>query len=310
MGWGLLFAILAALSTAGATLLQAIGARRAHHFRTVDPRLLLSVIKSLPYVCGLILITVSFGLSVVALHSTPLFVVQAISAGSLAIIAGASTVLYRTKLSAIEWTAVGAVFAGATLLVLAQRSTTAVNLPLIGQWALLAAAVAIGVIAFTAGPRLAGAALPGLLAGFAFGVAAVGSRIVARTDESISALLSDPVTYAVVLGGLLGTLLFATALQRGSVTAVFGVSTVGQTLGPAVTGWLLLGDGVHRGMLPVAAIGFGLAVGGALVLGRHVHPHHLHAAVRAASSRAKALGDAAGTIAAPGPDPSRAPDGV
>ena len=46
MGWGLLFAFLAAICTAGATILQAIGARHARHFRSVDPRLLLSVIKS------------------------------------------------------------------------------------------------------------------------------------------------------------------------------------------------------------------------------------------------------------------------
>ena len=74
-----------------------------------------------------------------------------------------------------------------------------------------------------------------------------------------------------MISGLIGTLLYATALQRGSVTAVFGVSTVGQTIGPAVTGWLLLGD-VIPGTAPYAAVGFGLALVGALVLGRHAHP--------------------------------------
>ncbi|HEY1486510.1 MAG TPA: hypothetical protein VGF84_10425 [Micromonosporaceae bacterium] len=275
MGWGLLFSGLAALTTAAATIMQAIGARRAHLYRTVDPRLLLALIKSLPYVIGLLLITISFGFSVIALHSTPLYVVQAISAGSLAIIAGVSTVVYKTKLLAVEWVAVAGVFAGGALLVIAQRPSEAVNLPLIGQWALLGAAVLLGVIAFAARMHVA-AALSGLLAGFGFGIAAVGSRIVSRVDQSIPALLTDPVTYAVAIGGLLGTLFFAGALQRGSVTAVYGVSTVGQTLGPAAVGWLLLGDGVEPGTLPEAAVGFALAVVGAIVLGRHVHPHHLH----------------------------------
>jgi drug/metabolite transporter (DMT)-like permease len=212
-------------------------------------------------------------LSLIALHSTPLFVVQAISAGSLAVIAGLSTVLYHTKLSRTEWAAVAAVFVGGALLVVAQRSSTAVNLPMIGQWALLGAALGIGVIAFTICRAVPGAAFPGLLAGFAFGVAAVGSRLVSRVDQSIPALLHDPVSYAVAIGGLLGTLLFATALQRGSVTAVFGVSTIGQTLGPAVTGWMLLGDGVRHGLLPVAAVGFALSVIGAVFLGRHAQPY-------------------------------------
>jgi drug/metabolite transporter (DMT)-like permease len=275
MGWGLLFSGLAALTTAAATIMQAIGARRAHLYRTVDPRLLLALIKSLPYVIGLVLITVSFGLSVIALHSTPLYVVQAIGAGSLAVIAGYSTLVYKTKLLPVEWIAVAGVFAGGALLVIGQRPSEADNLPLTGQWALLGAALLLGVIAFVARAHIA-AALCGMLGGFGFGIAAVGSRIVARVDQSFPDLLTDPVTYAVAFGGLMGTLLFATALQRGSVTAVFGVSTVGQTLGPAAVGWLLLGDGVEPGMLPEAAVGFALAVVGAVVLGRHAHPHHLH----------------------------------
>jgi drug/metabolite transporter (DMT)-like permease len=272
MGYGLLFAILAALATAAATVLQAIGAQRARHFSTVDPRLLLAVLRSVPYIAGLVLITIAFGLSLIALHSTPLFVVQAISAASLAVIAGVSSVVFRTRLSPVEWGAVAAVFAGVILLVLTEKSSTSATLPAIGQWALLGAAVVMAVISFTAVHTLSGAALPGLLAGLAFGDTAVASRVLARVDPSISSLLSAPATYALVIGGVLGTLLFATALQRGSVTAVFGVSTVGQTLGPAVTGWLLLGDSVKHGTLPVAAVGFGLAVGGAIVLGRHVHP--------------------------------------
>jgi drug/metabolite transporter (DMT)-like permease len=272
VGSGLIFAILAALCTAGATMMQAIGAQRAQHFPTVDARLLLRLIKSMPYVIGLILLTISFAFSLVALHSTALFVVQAISAASLAVIAGLSTVIYRMRLSVVEWAAVGAVLAGVILLVLAQRSSTADNLPPIGEWAMLGAALLLTLIAFVARRALTGAALAGLLAGLAFGDTAVASRIVARVDPSWSTLLSNPATYAIAIGGLVGTLLFATALQSGSVTAVFGMSTVGQTLGPAVTGWLLLGDSVQPGTLPVAAVGFGLTVVGAVVLGRHVHP--------------------------------------
>ena len=279
MQWGLLLAVLAAALTAGATILQAIGARHARRYDSVDPRLLLSVLRSGAYVVGLIMLTASFVVTLVALHSTPLFVVQAINGASLAFIAALSWVLFRAKLTASEWIAIGTVFAGIVLLVVAQRPSKADSLPLVGQWALLGAAVLLGVIAFTATRLLSGSALPALLAGLAFGDAAVGSRVIA--DQSLAALLVSPATYAVGVAGLLGALLYATALQRGSVTAVFAASTVGQTLGPAATGWLLLGDGVHAGLLPAAAVGFGLTIAGAIFLARHAHPDQIQSSFRA-----------------------------
>jgi drug/metabolite transporter (DMT)-like permease len=272
MGWGLLFAVLAAVGTAGSTILQAVGARHARHFRAVNPRLLLSVLRSLPYVLGLILLIVSFVLTLIALRTTALFVVQALAAASIAAIAAVSAVIFRTRLHWVEWSAVAAVCAGVTLLVLTQRPSTAPTLPPIGAWAVLLAAGVIAVIAFTARRWLDGAVLPSVLAGLAFGDAAVASRMIAKLDGSLGALLASPATYAIVVSGLIGTLLYATALQRGSVTAVFGLNTVGQTIGPAVTGWLLLGDSVHPGTLPAAAVGFALAIVGALILGRHAHP--------------------------------------
>jgi drug/metabolite transporter (DMT)-like permease len=275
VGLGLLLAALAAVCTAGATIFQAVGARHARHFRAIDPRLLLSVIRSLPYVIGLVLLTVSFVLTLVALRSTALFVVQALAAASIAAVAAVSAVLFRTKLHWAEWTAVVAVCGGVALLVISQRPSTAPSQPPIVPWMLLAAAAAIAVVAFTATRALSGSAITSLLAGLAFGDAAVASRVVARLDESAVALLTSPATYAVVVSGLIGTLLYATALQRGSVTSVFGLSTVGQTIGPALTGWLLLGDSVHQGMATYATIGFVLAFFGALFLGRHAHPDQI-----------------------------------
>lgn len=275
MGWGLLFAVFAAVCTAAATILQAVGVRHARHFRAIDPRLLLSVIRSLAYVLGLILLIMSFVLTLVALRTTALFLVQALAAASIAAVAAVSALVFRTRLHWVEWAAVAAVCFGVALLVITQRPSTAVKLPPIGPWALLAAAVVIAVVALKATRALAGAAMPSLLAGLAFGDAAVASRVVAHLDGSAAELLATPATYAIVVSGLIGTLLYATALQRGSVTAVFGLSTVGQTIGPAVTGWLLLGDSVHHGTVPYAAVGFALAVLGALVLGRHAHPHQV-----------------------------------
>jgi drug/metabolite transporter (DMT)-like permease len=283
VAWGLLFAFLAAVCTAGATILQAVGVRHARHYASIDPRLFLSVIRSLAYVAGLVLLIISFLLTLVALQDTALFVVQALSAASIAAVAAVSVLFFGTQLHWVEWTAVATVCTGVVLLVIAQRPSTAATRPPIGAWAMLAAAVAIAVVAFTATHLVEEAAVPAILAGLAYGDAAVASRVVAHLDGSIGALLASPATWAIVVAGLIGTLLYATALQRGSVTAVFGLSTVGQTIGPAAIGWLLLGDTVRPGTIPVAAVGFGLAVVGALVLGRHAHPSPATPAEAAAS---------------------------
>lgn len=272
MGWGLLFALLAAACTAGATILQAVGARHARHFKAVNPRLLLSVIRSLPYVLGLVLLIAAFLLTLVALRTMALFVVQGLASASIAAVAAMSAVIFRARLHWVEWTAVAAVCAGVTLLLITQHASAVFQLPAIGPWAVLGAAVAIAVLALTAHHWLDHAAAPGFLAGLAFGDAAVASRMISEMDGSAARLVTSPATYAIVVAGLIGALLYATALQRGSVTAVYGLSTVGQTIGPAVTGWLLLGDSVQRGTTVVAAVGFALAVIGALVLGRHADP--------------------------------------
>ena len=130
MQWGLPLAVLAAVLTAVATILQAVGARDARRYEAVDPRLLLSVLRSGVYVVGLIMLTASFVVTFVALHSTPLFVVQAINGASLAFIAALSWLMFRAKLSKSEWIAIGTVFAGIVLLVVAQRPSKADSLPL------------------------------------------------------------------------------------------------------------------------------------------------------------------------------------
>ncbi|HEY2793006.1 MAG TPA: hypothetical protein VGJ28_11640 [Micromonosporaceae bacterium] len=266
---GLLFAFVAAAAAAAGTVLQAIGARQAHSYATVDPRLLVGVLRRWPYLLGLVLLGASFVFTLIALRTTALAVVQALIAASIVGIAAASSFIFRRRLHWAEWTAVALTCGGVAILVVTQKQSTAPALPQIGAWAALIAAAGITVIALGARRLLTGAAVPGLLSGLAFGDNAVASRMISQLDGSARALLASPATYAIVLSGVIGTLLYTTALQRGSVTAVFGLSTVGQTVGPAITGWLVLGDGVQSGTMPLAAVGFGLAVAGALSLGRH-----------------------------------------
>jgi drug/metabolite transporter (DMT)-like permease len=270
--FGLVCALLAACCSAGAAVLQALGISRVRRFAALDVRLLYRLLRSPFYVAGMVLDGLSTLFTLTALHNTPLFVVQAIGSANLALIAVVSVRLFRIRLRMSEWTAVGGVCVGITLLVLAQAPRHSAALTWPGKWGMLAGTVGLAALAVLVTRRFRGAALPGLLAGLTFGDSAIAGRVIARVDEVSAAVLLNPVLYTLVLAGVLGTLLYAMALQRGSVTAASGLSTAGQTLVPALTGWFALGDSVRSGLWWLAALGFCLAVAAALGLGRHAHP--------------------------------------
>jgi hypothetical protein len=138
------------------------------------------------------------------------------------------------------------------------------------SWGTLAAAVVLAVAAFPLA-RLkgrAGAAALGSVAGLGFGVVAVATRIL-PAPLTVSGLLTDPATYALLLSGALALLTYSTALQRGSVTLATAPLVVLETVAPAAVGVLLLGDSPRPGWGWVAAAGFVIAVAGALSLARH-----------------------------------------
>ena len=81
-------------------------------------------------------------------------------------------------------------------------------------------------------------------------------------------LIRDPAAYAVVAGGLISFLFYATALEGGSVTVATAAVVLAETLPPALIGVIFLGDTTRHGLAPVAVIGFVIAVASALALAR------------------------------------------
>ena len=107
----------------------------------------------------------------------------------------------------------------------------------------------------------------GLLGGVCFGVVAVCARLLPALDPAT--LVRTPAAYLLPVAGALAFLLYASAMQRGSVTTTTAALVVTQTGVPALVGVLVLGDSVRAGFVPVAAAGFLLALGGALGLARY-----------------------------------------
>ncbi|MBO1334885.1 hypothetical protein [Streptomyces sp. VRA16 Mangrove soil] len=253
-----------------ASVLQAMAARAASPGTGagVDPALLVRALRQWRYVAGLGLDGLGFVLQVVALRSIPIYAVGAALAASLAVTAVVAARLLGVRLRGAEWGAVGAVCAGLAMLGLASGAEGDRGGSEVLRWVMLGVAVGVLGLGVLAG-RLPGrgrALALGLGAGVGFGVVEVSVRLV----DSVAprALLTNPATYALLVGGGAAFMLLTSAFQRGSVTVATAGMVVGETVGPALVGVVWLGDRTRAGLGWLAVVGFGVAVVGALLLAR------------------------------------------
>jgi len=263
----------AAVAYGVAAVLQAVGARRVggHHG---GPRTLVRVVIQLPYLGGSALGLVGFVLSLAALRSLPLFVVEPIVASSVAVTAVVAIPLLGARISRRERGAVAGTVLGLALLGASGQPGPAAVVGSGLRWALGAAAV-LGLVAAVGALHArftAGAAVLGALAGWEFGIVAVAARVL-RDPSSLHGLLTDPATLALAVASGGGLTLLTTALQRGAVTATTAALVLVETAAPAAVGTALLGDTTRSGFTVLAVLGFALACAGTLVLARFGEPN-------------------------------------
>ncbi|MBC2934561.1 hypothetical protein [Nocardioides sp. zg-1228] len=274
---GLVAAAGAAWCYGVSSILQALASRSAAPVEGLDPRLLVRLLRNWRYVLGVCLDGLGFLLSLVAVRSLPLFVVQSVVASFLAITAILGAVFLRMPLRRLDRIGLVVVVAGLVLVGVSATEDRSVDVSRAEQWGTLVAAVLLGLAAVPLA-RLrgaAGATALGAVAGLAYGVTAVASRILPgdlspeHLLDEVGPLLRSPATYALAVAGGVAMLTYSIALQRGSVTRATAPLVVGETVGPALVGLFLLGDQTRAGWGPVAAAGFLLSVCGAVSLARH-----------------------------------------
>jgi drug/metabolite transporter (DMT)-like permease len=265
---GLLAALASSVCYGVATVLQAVAARSAPHTADVDPRLLLRLLRRIPFLGGVLLDVGGFALQFLALRRVPVFLVQTAQAANLAVTALVAVPLLGVRLSRRDWAAVAMVCLGLALLAVSAGPEGQLTLHGGARLGLLGCVLLLAGAGFAAGrlPDPGRSAVLGTVAGLGFGVVALAARVL--TGFSAARLVADPAAYALVSGGLVAFLFFTTGLQRGAVTVTTAAVVVGETVVPATVGVLVLDDQIRPGFTPVAAAGFVVALAGALLLTR------------------------------------------
>lgn len=262
-----------AVCSGSAAVLQASAVSRLAKVDAVSAGFVVRLARSPRYLLALVLVAFGFGLSILALRTLPLFVVQAGRASSLGITAVLSVLVLRVRLRMAEVIAVVAIGAGLVVVALAAGPQPTAEVGTAARFALLGA-VALVALSAAAALRITDQGRSGLviavLAGCCFGLLAVGARLLSGFSPTV--LLADTAAWAIGAAGILGLLLGAVALQRASVVSVTSAMVATETVLGAVLGMIVCGDRPAAGMAVPAAGGFLLVLAGALVLARFGAP--------------------------------------
>jgi drug/metabolite transporter (DMT)-like permease len=275
----LVAALLSALCYGVAAVMQAVAVRAASRrsdriqdgdpaAARVDPGLLVRLLGQWRFLVSLCIDIIGFLAQLVALRRLPLFAVQAVIAANLAVTAVFAAWLIKVRLSWREWLAVAGVVIGVGLLGSSAGSEGAATVGAAFEIGLMVAVAAVAV-AGAAAARLPGRARTpalGAIAGLGYAVLAVSARIL--PGFSPGQLVRSPAAYTLVAAGIVSFLMYATALEGGSVTVATAAVVLAETVPPAVVGVVFLGDTTRHGLAGLAAVGFVLAVACAVALAR------------------------------------------
>lgn len=252
------------------SVLEQVGARREQTATSLDPRLLWRLAQQLPYLAGLGLDGLGWVLSLLALRTLPLFLVQSAVAASIAVTAIVARLVLRTVLDRVDGLAIVVIVVGLVMLAVAAAPDSSRPVGAAFRAALL---VAVPVLAGAGALLARSTSVRGHLglaavAGLAFSGTAIAGRTVVIPDHLVR-IVREPLAWALVGFGVLGILLFSIALQRGSVTTTNAVLFAVETVVPTLIGVVLLGDRARNGRWPLMIIGCTAAIAGAVGLALH-----------------------------------------
>jgi drug/metabolite transporter (DMT)-like permease len=262
----------------------------------VDPGLVVRLLGQWRFLASLGIDIVGFIAQLVALQRLPLFAVQAIIASNLAVTAVFAALLMHVRLSLREWLSVAGVVIGVGLLGTSAGAEGAATVGFAFQLALMVTVAGVAVAGITAARLPSPARTPalGAIAGLGYAVLAIAARTL--PGFSPQQLVRSPASYTLAAAGIVSFLLYASALEGGSVTVATAAVVLAETTPPALVGVLFLGDTTRHGLTGVAVLGFLLAVVCAVALARFGEASNERAEEARVEHARRARGDAASTV--------------
>ena len=262
------FALSAAAAYGVGAVFQGVGAKNTKH-DTDGARGMIAILRHPYSLAGLLLDLVAWILSRLSLHNLPLFTVQTVLAGSLAVTVVLSHRLLHTPkrhsdVYAIAATGVGLILVGAAAEShLADPPTLAFKVVL---WATLPILSLAGLLCIE---RKVSPPVLGALGGTAFGFSALAARAIVDVDGLID-LLRHPLLYVMLMYAGLGVVFFTRGLERGQVGSVTAAMWAAEIIPASIIGFLMLGDSVRPGWQIPAAIGIAITLGATITLAKPI----------------------------------------
>lgn len=265
---GLIAGLLTALCYGVASILQSGAATSSPRTAgEVSGKGIVTVVTKLPYLLGLAIDGVGFILGLVAVQYLPLFLAESLFAASVGVTAVLAVIFLKLSLTRMEIIALVGLMFGLMLLAISARPDQAKPIPDWADWLLLGIAV-LSALAAVVVPKLSehrlGPALA-LVAGLAYAGVGVSAREL-RVPDPWWMLPTEPLVWAIIIFGVVGTAMFAAALQHSAVTTVSAIVFGLETTLPAVVGLLFLGDEARHGFFAVALLGFVICLMSAIAL--------------------------------------------
>lgn len=264
---GLVGAAVAAIAYGAASVLQAIGVQRMAAIAAGAP-LRRRLAAGRLYATGLLLDLLGFFASVASLRTLPLYLVESVVASSVAVTAVLAVLVFDVRLRHAEIAGLGVTAIGLVLLAVSAQPGPAHHASAAAGWILLGS---VGVVALLLLIGLRDANFPraslvlAATAGLGFGLVGISARALAVRHPWWQSA-AEPVLWALLAQAALAAIAYAFALHRGKVTTVAAITTVVETVFPAIVGLVFLGDAVRQHLIPVAVIGFLATLAGSLAL--------------------------------------------
>jgi drug/metabolite transporter (DMT)-like permease len=264
MKTALVLCLIAAFGYGVGAVLQALGARHAAAGEDVGIK---AMVRQPMFLLGLLADFGSWVISRFALHTLPLFAVQTILAGSLAVTVVLAGIVLGAELRRPDRWAILATVVGLIIVGISAGSDEARDVTHLLKLCILAGIPLIVVAAFFA-IKMNKAVILAVLAGVAFTSSALSARTIRVRGESIGEIFTEPMLWAMLMYAVIALAIHAGALMRGEVGPVTAAMWATEVLVAVIIGAVALDDHMRPGWTLPATLGIAMTLVATVVLAR------------------------------------------